>query len=110
MITSCLPGKPLHSIFSQFVVPVDLFGKISWVKQSAEAGLAGLSEREMKEEEEPMDGNQLFYLCTIVNMNECDFYFSDSWGGCKCRQADHVPHHMCKTWLQKVHGGWDMGR
>ena len=18
-------------------------------------------------------------------------------------------YHMCKTWLQKVHGGWDMG-
>ena len=27
-------------------------------------------------------------------------------GGHKSRQADHVSH---KTWLQKVHGGWDMG-
>ena len=28
------------------MVLVDLFGKMSWAKQSAEAGLAGLSERE----------------------------------------------------------------
>ena len=45
-ITSHLPEKPLHSIFWWFMVLVDLFGKMSWAKQSAEAGLAGLSERE----------------------------------------------------------------
>ena len=28
------------------------------------------------------------------------------WGGHKSRQADRVSH---KTWLQKVHGGWDTG-
>ena len=28
-------------------------------------------------------------------------------GGCKSRQE--TVYHMCKTWLKKVHGGWDMG-
>ena len=37
------------------------------------------------------------YLCTTV------FLARD---GHKSRQADHVSH---KTWLQQVHGGWDMG-
>ena len=37
------------------------------------------------------------YLCTTVFL---------VGGGHKSRQADCVSH---KTWLQKVHGGWDMG-
>ena len=28
-------------------------------------------------------------------------------GGCKSRQE--TVYHMCKTWLKKVHGGWDTG-
>ena len=28
------------------------------------------------------------------------------WGGHKSRQK--TVYHMCKTWLKKVHGGWDM--
>ena len=35
------------------------------------------------------------------------FYLLHSWGGCKSRQF--TVYHMCKTWLQKVHSGWDMG-
>ena len=23
--------------------------------------------------------------------------------------GEQIMYHMCKTWLQKVHGGWDMG-
>ena len=44
--------------------------------------------------------NELFlsvYLCTTVFL---------AGGGHKSRQADRVSH---KTWLQKVHGGWDTG-
>ena len=35
------------------------------------------------------------------------FYLLHSWGGCKSRQF--TVYHMCKTWLQKVHSGWDTG-
>ena len=41
------------------------------------------------------------------------FYFSiyfvhvHIWGGGKSRQF--TVYHMCKTWLQNVHSGWDMG-
>ena len=50
MIPSCQWGKSLHSIISRFMVVIWIcefvFIKMSWAKQLAEAGLAGLTERE----------------------------------------------------------------
>ena len=50
MIPSYQSGKSLHSIISWFVVVIwvceFVFIKMSWTKQSAEAGLVGLTERE----------------------------------------------------------------
>ena len=40
-------------------------------------------------------------------MNCFCFYFVHSWDGGKSRQF--TVYHMCKTWLQKVHGGWETG-
>ena len=34
---------------------------------------------------------------TVVNM----------WGG--INPGEKTTYHMCKSWLKKVHGGWDMG-
>ena len=34
-------------------------------------------------------------------------FFVDRWGGHKSRHF--TMFHMCKTWLKKVHGGWEMG-
>ena len=33
-------------------------------------------------------------------------YNVHSWGGGKSRQF--TVYHMCKTWLKKVHSGWEM--
>ena len=44
---------------------------------------------------------------SMLNVNCFYCYFVHSWGGCKSSQF--TMYHMCKTWLQKVHGGWGMG-
>ena len=43
----------------------------------------------------------------IVNCERFFFYFVHGWGGHKSRQF--TVYHMCKTWLKKVHGGWETG-
>ena len=37
-------------------------------------------------------------------------YFLLSYiAGVGVNPGEQTVYHMCKTWLQKVHGGWDMG-
>ena len=49
----------------------------------------------------------LFFICEHFSVGGGVVYNSIfRWGGHKSRQTDCVSH---KTWLQKVHGGWDMG-
>ena len=48
-------------------------------------------------------------VCEAFELFNCCFYFVHvhMWGGCKSRQF--TVYHMCKTWLQKVHGRWETG-
>ena len=48
-------------------------------------------------------GEGVFLMCFVCVLVYNSIF---SWGGHKSRQADRVSH---KTWLQKVHGGWDLG-
>ena len=52
---------------------------------------------------------ELNVVCEAFELFNCFFYFVHvhMWGGRKSRQF--TVYHMCKTWLQKVHGGWEMG-
>ena len=40
----------------------------------------------------------------VVKLNYVLFF---KWGGHKSRHK--TMYHMCKTWLEEVHSGWEMG-
>ena len=48
-------------------------------------------------------------VCEAFELFYFRFYFVHVhiWGGHKSRQF--TVYHMCKTWYQKVHGGWETG-
>ena len=52
-------------------------------------------------------GNVAGYLLLTLNC----FYFSLYMyiGGVGSKSRQFTVYHMCKTWLQKVHGGWEIG-
>ena len=51
----------------------------------------------------------------VLLMNCFYFYFVHSIcfilyiAGMGVNPGEQTVYHMCKTWLQKVHSGWDMG-
>ena len=48
--------------------------------------------------------NLSVYLCTMVNMNVTVILEFQG-----LNPGKQTVYHMCKTWLQKVHSGWDTG-
>ena len=39
----------------------------------------------------------------------CVLVYNGILDGVGINPGRQTVYHMCKTWLQKVHGGWDMG-
>ena len=62
----------------------------------------GYNEQRLKDGH--FSGGECFYLILYIVFL---FYFVNSWGGCKSRHF--TVYHMSKTWLQKVHGGREIG-
>ena len=48
-------------------------------------------------------------VCEAFELTVFIFVFILYIEGVGINPGRQTVYHMCKTWLQKVHGGWDMG-